>query len=1307
MQQVLFENGKTQTITHEITASGSTLNAIVQSSHWILNLSGTATFTSPLPYSIAWCESASFLNWSTSDVTDGLNNINVFTSVNIYIWTGTTNTTWTNGGNWQGGLIPPDGDSTCVITILSTATYFPVFSSAGTGLQCNTLRIQAGASLNMGSFNLDLNELENDGTLILAGTSSQTVNMVVTSNAGNVTYNATIPADGVSFAGLTNFKNLTIVNGARNLGTVIVNVNGNFRLEADSLNATSINVTGTSFIAGNITTSVTQTYTGAVTLGGSGAVVNAGTGTVTLGNITGAGNPLSVTASTATFNGGIGIGALSVTGDAVFQAATLNATSVTVSLTSTISADVTTSGTQTYSAVTLGGTAALNAGTGTVTLGSITGGNNSLSVTASTAIFNGGSGIGALSVTGDAVFQTATLSATSVSVSQASTISADVTTSGAQIYSTVILGGIAALNAGAGTVALGNITGGNNSLSVTASTATFNGGSGIDNLYVNGNFELASGSLNIETININGTSDIAGDVTTTGVDSSPNYAQYYNGAVTLSSDVIFTGLTNSTVYFNSTVNGNAAPTKNLTITTANVIFNGAVGTLSTSFIESVTVDTGAVAINADIATTGNQDYGSGTVTTTGTRTLTSTVGDIVAAGNVNGTNVTLNAGGVVTIGTLSVTSNTIINAGGNIKLANITGGVFTLNAGYPNHTSSGNPGKVELTNITVTDITIWCEELYSYNSLNDNTAVDVEINTDDDVGKGQNFLDTFSSISGSTINKLRHSPPVGITILYSFTEDVNKNGKLDRIRVQTDATDLTTYIPNLSVTVSGYEIDIINHPPNGLALENTGTDKDSFYIYLIEKTEYDGSVKPSINISLPGNVQINQANIKYIDTIPPRIMYTLTLPEHSETYVQMTEPVKDSLGGTVSASFGGVSVNASPQSTTTSYLFVHSTISYGVSDIANLSITLSATATGYFQMTNVVDNELPPSGTNPTHPPKYPVDWGYTAYADDTNPSALKPPNKLQGALYQDNTPANDTVTLPRRVTDVLVSMPPNAANNNYFAFPMWAKPSNGYSSITQFDGTAYLEKDIIEEKGIELQARTGNGLSSKITALELYWTTAVIPADKRNPKQASEAKKVGGLWLPNLGNSPNYDYVQLSNGINPKPSTSSTIIPPPENASLFNYDIGANALANSGGIFEFIFHDSSSDMFIARLDTQSGVLPSNWYTLIRPFSFNIQGKRYQRGGVTILNNVINSDKRENTIIRYELARPGRVTVQIYTLDGTSVKSVRRNEQREAGTYEDRWDGSNNGGRAVARGMYFVRVVGPDIDEIRKIMVVK
>jgi hypothetical protein len=169
----------------------------------------------------------------------------------------------------------------------------------------------------------------------------------------------------------------------------------------------------------------------------------------------------------------------------------------------------------------------------------------------------------------------------------------------------------------------------------------------------------------------------------------------------------------------------------------------------------------------------------------------------------------------------------------------------------------------------------------------------------------------------------------------------------------------------------------------------------------------------------------------------------------------------------------------------------------------------------------------------------------------------------------------------------------------------------------------------------------------------------------------------------------------------------------------LFNFNINKNPASGQGGYasgekIEFFFRftsqgNPSSDLYIGRIDIPRGAqtLPEEWYRLVRPFGFDIQDIRLQRGGVTILNNVINSDRGEIAYIRYNLVRPGRVTIQVYTLDGALVKSIRRNEFRERGEWTDGWDGSNNSGRPVARGMYFIRVVGPDIDEIRNVMVIR
>jgi flagellar hook assembly protein FlgD len=85
---------------------------------------------------------------------------------------------------------------------------------------------------------------------------------------------------------------------------------------------------------------------------------------------------------------------------------------------------------------------------------------------------------------------------------------------------------------------------------------------------------------------------------------------------------------------------------------------------------------------------------------------------------------------------------------------------------------------------------------------------------------------------------------------------------------------------------------------------------------------------------------------------------------------------------------------------------------------------------------------------------------------------------------------------------------------------------------------------------------------------------------------------------------------------------------------------------------------------------------------------------------------VINPTKGEKTYIRYHMIHSGRVTVQVFTMDGNLIKVLRR-EHRGAGEWTEVWDGKNNGNHDVARGMYFVRVVGPDLDEIRKVIVVK
>ena len=651
-------------------------------------------------------------------------------------------------------------------------------------------------------------------------------------------------------------------------------------------------------------------------------------------------------------------------------------------------------------------------------------------------------------------------------------------------------------------------------------------------------------------------------------------------------------------------------------------------------------------------------------------------------------------------------------------------------------------------------------------------------------------------------------------IIYSFAEDSNGNGKVDRIRVQTNVS-LNGDFTRFNVQVEGFRVDATignrntaggDTTPNGFDRvdEITGDagDDSSFYIYLQEPANlYDGqfikwwvtentdSLMDSITQTMPVGDPItgDPATDEYyttINTIPPRVSYTLTLPGYNKTFVQMSQPVQRGPGANITGD------------RVTSYIIIERTSPYNlpleyrpfdapvvpynvpvpggensylltldsspsVSDLAKFPPVGDEPAGYYFTMDNDFrdlgvraldwNDEKVDETTYMYYPsPRYPVDWNYSGYAtykgnghipssygltDDSDPGnpnpdidIFLPPNRVLTPQMIKDLEAKNPVTpssfgsgvVNRRVTDVLISRPPaNNDSENYFAWPVWARyqnnanPDNASLSgdfwsqrntdngvIWTFDGAAFLEA-----RGFDLQAHMNSALTGN---LELFWTTD-IPAEYRVPQEDPvRGRSTGGLWLPypaDLHNRLFYHFVPLYNGSAINQTSASAPVNPP----LFNFAL--NGENSSGKKLEFVFRINGgppSDLFIARLDIpQGGAIPENWYTLVRPFGFDIQDIRLQRGGVTVLNNVINSDARENAFIRYHLVRPGRVTVQVYTLDGTLVKSLRRNEYREAGEWTDAWDGSNNSGRAVARAMYFVRVVAPDIDEIRKIMVVR
>ncbi len=84
----------------------------------------------------------------------------------------------------------------------------------------------------------------------------------------------------------------------------------------------------------------------------------------------------------------------------------------------------------------------------------------------------------------------------------------------------------------------------------------------------------------------------------------------------------------------------------------------------------------------------------------------------------------------------------------------------------------------------------------------------------------------------------------------------------------------------------------------------------------------------------------------------------------------------------------------------------------------------------------------------------------------------------------------------------------------------------------------------------------------------------------------------------------------------------------------------------------------------------------------------------------------VDSENNEDATIQVKMKRNGILTIQIMTLDGSIVKTIERGN-KNSGSHLYHWNGKNVAGNSVGRGIYFIRVVGPNIDEIRKVMIIK
>ena len=245
---------------------------------------------------------------------------------------------------------------------------------------------------------------------------------------------------------------------------------------------TNYSVSGTTSLGANVTTSGTQTYSGAVTL-----LVN----TILTGTTITTGSTLAG-----------GANSLTVTGNAVTGGVINGVTNFSVSGTTSLGANVTTTGTQTYSgAVTLLVNTILTGTDPTFGAGLIGAGHDlALNFSGTTAIDGTFTGIRNLSTANGGI----------------TTLSGTITTTGTQTYSDAVLLLANTTLTGTTITTSSTLAGGGNSLTVTGNAATGGAISGVTNYAVSG------------------TTSLGANVTTSGT-------QTYAGLVTLLADATLTG----------------------------------------------------------------------------------------------------------------------------------------------------------------------------------------------------------------------------------------------------------------------------------------------------------------------------------------------------------------------------------------------------------------------------------------------------------------------------------------------------------------------------------------------------------------------------------------------------------------------------------------------------------------------------------------------------------------------------------------------------------------------------------------------
>ena len=514
-----------------------------------------------------------------------------------------------------------------------------------------------------------------------------------------------------------------------------------------------------------------------------------------------------------------------------------------------------------------------------------------------------------------------------------------------------------------------------------------------------------------------------------------------------------------------------------------------------------------------------------------------------------------------------------------------------------------------------------------------------------------------------------------ILVKESITQDSDADGRIDRLLVTSESSmkrKVDGAYERLEIKVDGYTV-------NGYS---DGPESTQFYIHLVEGSTLDTDAVPKWRII--NNETFRDAGVKAevlstrkdfevpFDKARPIIGYALAAAgsPRNEVFIRFSEPVTDDNGGGWINNFNfraleNVSGNVSE---------VKIISPAGVTGLEEAVVKLGGRVT----VQDIYENR------------KFIV--------EDVKDGAGNELDESSPLKYNEH-----------RVSDLALGITSSGIVQPASAV-IRTKPvgDSGVGTITEFDGTGFLEDDDIR---IQAVRRKLPDTAASPPLPELVYDNSVSASFRSN-----------GLWLPRFseGNTPSGVRPHGTfSGLVPRPwnGARSSTTPKPlrvtSSSTLFEYELKASdpKIVNNADL-EFLFymprHEVGSDVFgnlyAARLIDDTA---ADWYRGVRPWGFLIRDLVTQAGGVTVLNNIINPMRSEAASLHYEVTEGGTVTIQVFDLSGNLVEILQRGYQAP-GEYSVSWNGRNRGGSIVARGIYFIRYVGPGrIDQIRKVLVVK